>query len=217
MGRLSALAAAAAAAGLAVLGCEDGRGHPAAGLKRSEAVLASGPAAPAAVDAAPRAAAPRAPRTLCPGPPLGRAFPPGHLAQVAAAGAAALPERLPTPGKWNWISLWAAWCGPCKEEAPRLVRWQRDLGLDLHFVSLDDDRRQLVRELDAPPVPALNRSYWLPEGGGRDAWLKALNLKTEPTLPVQILVAPSGKVHCVIEGAVDDGDRAQVAAIVRGR
>jgi thiol-disulfide isomerase/thioredoxin len=217
MGRLPTLAAALVAFALTfALGCNDAR--PAIGLKRSEAVLASGPAAPVPRDAAPKPR-PRAPRALCAGAPLGRALPPGRLGQVAATGAAPLPDLLPADGRWTWISLWAAWCGPCKEEAPRLFRWQQRLAprLALRFVSLDDDRRQLVRELEAPPAPGLRASYWLPEGGARDAWLRAVGLKTEPTLPVQLLVAPSGKIHCIIEGAVDDGDFAQVAAIVQGR
>ena len=39
-------------------------------------------------------------------------------------------------------------------------------------------------------------------------------MKSAPELPQQVLVDPQGKVRCFVEGAVDDGDYAEIAALV---
>ena len=39
-------------------------------------------------------------------------------------------------------------------------------------------------------------------------------MKESAQLPVQVLVAPSGQVACVIEGAVEDRDYPAIAAFV---
>ena len=218
MGRLSAVAVAAL---VALVGCDDKRAAG-PGLKRNEMVVASGPAAPVAQDSGPRSAdggPARGPRTLCSGAPLNRPLPAGRLSQAAAPGAAPLGERIAVAGGWTWISLWAAWCKPCIEEIPRLLRWQTRLGgaLRVRFLSLDDDERQLRRLLEEQPAGGMRATHWLQEGHGRDAWLTALGLKTEPTLPVQILVNPRGEVHCIIEGEIEERDFSRVEAIVRGR
>ena len=157
-------------------------------------------------------------RQLCTGKEP-RPAPKGTLKTAAAEGATAPPPSLALGvGKWTWINLWAAWCGPCKEEIPRLVAWQEKLRaagvmLDLAFVSLDDDERQMRRFLDAQPANGVRATYWLPEGE-RPGWLGALGLKGTTQLPVQALVAPSGQVACVIEGAVEDRDYPALASFV---
>jgi hypothetical protein len=101
---------------------------------------------------------------------------------------------------------------------PRLVAWQEKLRsagvlLDLAFVSMDDDERETRRFLEAQPPGGVRATYWLPEGE-RSGWLGALGLKGATQLPVQALVAPSGQVACVIEGAVEDRDYPALAAFV---
>ena len=122
-------------------------------------------------------------------------------------------------GKWVWVNLWAAWCGPCKEEIPRIINFHsrlRNAGVlvDVAFVSLDDDDRQLQRFLDTQPEKGLKSTYWLPEGGGRDTWVGALGVKNAGELPVHALVAPSGQVACFIQGAVEDSDYPAIAKIM---
>jgi hypothetical protein len=48
-------------------------------------------------------------------------------------------------------------------------------------------------------------------------WLGALRIRSSPPLPVQVLVGPRGKVYRIVEGAVEDPDFAQVAALVSQR
>jgi thiol-disulfide isomerase/thioredoxin len=178
---------------------------------------ATGPApAPTATGAASAPAGPA--RQLCAGQKP-RSAPKGTPKTAAAPDATPPPAAMPIGvGKWTWINLWAAWCGPCKEEMPRLVAWQKklvDAGvlLDLEFVSLDDDERQMRRFLEAQPQSGVRATWWLPESE-RAGWLGSVGLKESAQLPVQILVAPSGQVACVIEGAVEDRDYPAIAAFM---
>jgi thiol-disulfide isomerase/thioredoxin len=123
------------------------------------------------------------------------------------------------PGHWTWVNLWAAWCAPCKEEMPRLQSFASRVAqaggeLALSFVSLDDDERQLEQFLAAQPETGVRATFWLREGRERDEWLAAAALGKDPSLPVQLLVDPKGKVRCVVNGAISDSDYAEVAAIV---
>ncbi len=160
------------------------------------------------------------PRQLCTSQSQ-RPAPRGGLKTAAAADATPPPATLPVGvGKWVWINLWAAWCGPCKEEMPRVLAWQEKLRaagvlLDLAFVSMDDDERETHRFLDAQPAGGVRATYWLPESE-RASWLGALGVKGSQ-LPVQALVAPSGQVACVIEGAVEDRDYPAIAAFLTSK
>jgi thiol-disulfide isomerase/thioredoxin len=217
--------ALAGALSLAGAGCEiDKKDMPAPPTtNRSNAVVApttpGGAAKPSTPGPTATVAAPQPPRQLCvgqsPKPP-----PKGAIKTEAAPGATPPPASVPFGvGKWVWVNLWAAWCKPCKEEMPRLIAWQKKLSaagvmLELAFVSIDDDERELERFLEGQPAAGVRASYWLPEGSGRSSWLGALGLKETPDLPAHALVAPSGQVTCVIQGAVEDRDYPAVAAFV---
>lgn len=140
---------------------------------------------------------------------------------AAAASDAVAPEpRLETGGgRWTWVNFFAAWCGPCKEEIPRLRAWEQKLasGLRVRFVSLDDDERQLARFLGEQPASGVRAALWLKSGGTREGFLKGLKLPDSPSLPAHALVDPQGLVRCAFEGAIDEGDFSQVESIVARR
>jgi thiol-disulfide isomerase/thioredoxin len=208
--------------------CHTGSGEPQ--KSRVQAVLAepgeSAAGKPAAITpAAEPAAAPAKPRApLCQGQ-LERKpepFRPKRApTQLSMALGAELPEDPLSPGKkgkrWTWVNFWAAWCVPCKEELPLLLGWQKELAAELQFafVSLDDDERQLREFLERQPATGLQSTYWLPDGASRAAWLDALDMKTEPELPLQLLVDAAGSIRCRIEGAVEASDLAALQRIVR--
>ena len=191
--------------------------------ERSQAVQATTPspaATPAATaaDSAPPAKKARGP--LCPNLAKdGKALPKKSVSQ-AAAGASQLPEHLAAePNVMTWVNFWAAWCAPCKEEIPRLVRWQAELGkaghrFHLAFVSLDDDERQLRQYLASSA--AVKATYWLKEGKEREEWMKAAGLDTDPELPIHLLVDARGHIRCKIQGAVEDTDLADFTRLVSG-
>jgi thiol-disulfide isomerase/thioredoxin len=140
--------------------------------------------------------------------------------QLGSAGEAKLPEDpLAAGAKWKWINLWAAWCKPCKEELPILLDWQKQLGAELEFVfmSFDDDERQLSAFMESQPPTGLRRSYWLPDGPARLAWLKELHMKTEPELPMQLLIDPKGRLRCQVKGAIEKSDLPALEQIIAGQ
>jgi thiol-disulfide isomerase/thioredoxin len=226
MGRLSTVGLVALSLAPA---CD--RGTSAGGASRSEQVIATGsmptaassPSSPTPETHPTPAAASR--RTLCAsdGNARGRVVPKAAPQQVEAEGAARLPAGSPIAhGAWTWVNFWAAWCAPCKEEMPRLLAWQDRLasaGTPVHvaFVSLDDDSRQLQQFLAQQPPAGVRSSYWLEDGPARAAWLSVLKMKSAPELPEHALVDPTGHVRCFIEGAVEDGDYAEIAALVARR
>ena len=222
MGRLPAVAPTwfATCIVIALLGCDDANkgGVP---IARREAVIASGTARETPPPVATPSAKPAPkPRKMCVGSSLNRDFPSQRVGHGEAPGAEALGTTIRVGhGRWVWVNLWAAWCGPCKEELPRLFDWQKKLRAttDFVFVSLDDDQRQFLRFLQQQPRDGLRASYWLPEGRTRGAWLQDMGVSSSPELPIQILVNPQGKVHCIIQGAVEDVDLPRVQQIVSKR
>jgi thiol-disulfide isomerase/thioredoxin len=215
---------------LALAACDSvsSKDAPMATNERSQAIEQKGAApvsTPATIAvAASEPAAPKKPRSLCSGKleEAGRSFPKKHLSRAAAKNAAALPEALTVgSGKWTWLNFWAAWCAPCKEEIPRLLGFEKKLSaagapFRLAFISLDDDERQLGDFLDSQPDAGLHASYWLKEGSEREDWLKAAGQSPDAPLPFHLLVDPKGKIRCAISGAIEDGDYAEISAIVGG-
>jgi thiol-disulfide isomerase/thioredoxin len=216
-----------AGAVLVTLGCESpGDKKPvSAPLERSQIVEAKAGDAPpsAAPQVVPVVAssAPKAPRVLCAGQLSGpgRAVPKKPVSQSVASGEAALPENLQLGGGYTWVNFWAAWCAPCKEEIPRLLRFEQELvkaspGFKLNFVSLDDDERQLGGFLTAQPPSGLRRSYWLKEGKERDEWLKGAGIDADPDLPFHLLFDAKSRLRCVVKGALEDADLATLRNLV---
>jgi hypothetical protein len=89
-----------------------------------------------------------------------------------------------------------------------------------HPVAEDDLRRMHWREA-ARVDAAVQRLAESGQGGvepvrgARNAWMTSLRMKSAPELPEHALVDPEGHVRCFIEGAVEDGDYAEIAALVR--
>lgn len=207
------------------LGCDNtDKPQVSAPQERSQIVAAkAGDTPPKAADVVPvvASAAPKAPRALCAGQMSGpgRNVPKKPVSQSVASGEQPLPESLPIGGGYTWVNFWAAWCKPCKEEIPRLVRFQQEVakaspGFKLAFVSLDDDERQLGSFLAEQSTSGLRRTWWLKEGKEREEWLKGAGLESDPDLPFHLLFDPKGKLRCVVKGALEDGDLASLKSLV---
>jgi thiol-disulfide isomerase/thioredoxin len=209
------------------LACDEGADKKpvSAPLERSQVVEAKSPTAAATQPAVSKPTTPvvaKAPRVICGGQMTapGRAVPKKPVSQAAAPGEEPLPESLLLGGGFTWVNFWAAWCAPCKEEIPRLLRFQEELakvspGFRLTFVSLDDDPRQLDAFLASQPAAGgVRRSYWLKEGKEREEWLKAAGLEADPELPFHLLFDNKSKLRCVVKGAVEDADLPAIRALV---
>lgn len=210
---------------LSLLGCGDAA-KPDPGGRSDVVVGSSAPTlstAKAPASAAPKPPAP--PHKICASAPAadGKKLPTVELGHVEADGAPALEGPIETGGgAWTWLNLWAGYCGPCKQEIPLLLGWKGELAkaktpIHLAFVSLDDDERQAKKFLDGQPKDGLRSSFLLAEGKARATFLKDLGLKDPPELPVHVLVDPAGAIRCVIQGAIEAGDFAEVSAIVAKR
>jgi hypothetical protein len=54
----------------------------------------------------------------------------------------------------------------------------------------------------------------LSDGTKRTDWLKAVGVKPDAELPVQLLLDKTGHVRCTIGGAVDDSDFDQLRGLL---
>jgi cytochrome c biogenesis protein CcmG, thiol:disulfide interchange protein DsbE len=62
------------------------------------------------------------------------------------------------------VNIWAAWCGPCREELPVLQRLSLDMGKQVAFLGVDlrDNRESAARLLQR--FPLTYPSYEDPDG-----------------------------------------------------
>ena len=227
MGRLPPLIGIICLMTASAAGCDDIKPKVTVTNERSQAILGSPTAVTPTAAMKPIESAvvvkPKQPRLLCGGHlgKVGPELPTEQPVRRSAAGERDLPEQVQTRGHFTWINFWAAWCGPCKEEIPRLLAWEKKLGdagveFKVAFVSLDDDERQLATFLENQPTKGIRRTYWLADGIKRTDWLKAVGVKPDSELPVQLLLDRSGHVRCTINGAVDDADYDQLRGLLNG-
>ncbi len=123
--------------------------------------------------------------------------------------------RLASPA-WTWVNLWAAWCKPCKEEMPLLSAWaarERDRGAPLRvlFLSVDDDERQLDRFMNDQGRALPDEFRWVRDESTRSRFYRALGIADPPTLPVQVLLDPGGRLRCLRVGSITARDLDEAA------
>ncbi|MFO0616679.1 MAG: TlpA disulfide reductase family protein [Polyangiaceae bacterium] len=151
---------------------------------------------------------------LC-GKAIERDLPTVKLDHLEVKGAKALSTELETGGKWTWINVWAAYCGPCREEIPRIKAFGERLEKDgapvrIHFVSFDDDARESIKFMEKG---ALSQSLIVDEKD-HEKFFTELGVPQNTALPLQVLVDPRSKIRCVGMGAIDDEDYPEIFGIV---
>jgi thiol-disulfide isomerase/thioredoxin len=216
MGRLSFVILA-----LALVGACNTEDPKPSGGGRSEAVVSS------ASSSATAPSATAASHALAP-PPHGlhcdttaRALPKTSVAFVDATGAPSDRASVPwSAHRAQWISFFASWCGPCKEEIPRVrdfaKRLERDgVPTDVTFVSIDDDLRELTAFFGAQPTAGLKTSYWLKDGTMRTSFLAPLKMSPTGPLPEHAFFDAKSKLRCFVAGTVEESDYAQLLATLK--
>ena len=88
------------------------------------------------------------------------------------------------------LNLWATWCKPCVEEFPELMKLQRSYGkkgLDVIFVSIDDDAKakQKVTAF-LRKMKVAGRSY-IKQPGDDEAFINAVSSKWSGSLPATLI------------------------------
>jgi DsbE subfamily thiol:disulfide oxidoreductase len=121
---------------------------------------------------------------------VGEAAPSPMLPKLDEPGSGSLKDYR---GRWVLVNFWASWCGPCRDEAPELTRFQKEhggqnftvVGIDTQDIS--DDGTRFAREygIDYPLLHDGNGDYghefgttgvpenYLLEPNGRLAWFEA--------------------------------------------
>ena len=101
-----------------------------------------------------------------------------------------------------------------------LLAWRdklRTAGVDLElaFVSIDEDERELKRFLDKQPAGGVQASYWIADESTQKTWFAALGHEETPALPVHAFVSPAGKLACVVNGVLEPTDFEAVRRLVQ--
>jgi cytochrome c biogenesis protein CcmG/thiol:disulfide interchange protein DsbE len=126
---------------------------------------------------------------------VGDVAPNGPLPRLEGDGSGSLAEF---KGRWVLVNLWASWCGPCKEEAPALERFQQQHG-GARFTVLGIDSRDLSDD-----GRAFVRRYGLSYPQLRDGDGGAAHEYGTTGVPENYLVDPAGKVRWLLHGPVDE-------------
>jgi len=125
---------------------------------------------------------------------VGEAAPASPLPRLEGGGDGSLSDYR---GRWVLVNFWASWCGPCREEAPALEKFQRDHG-GPRFTVVGIDTRDLSGDARAF-VRRFGLSYpQLRDGDGASAH----DFGTTG-VPENYLIDPRGKVRLVVVGPVD--------------
>lgn len=127
---------------------------------------------------------------------VGDPAPSPSLPRLEGDGTGSLAEY---KGRWVLVNFWASWCGPCKEEAPTLERFQHQHG-GPHFTVLGIDSRDLSGD-GRTFVRHTGLSYpQLRDGDGGVAHEYGTT-----GVPENFLVDPAGKVRLLVHGPVTEG------------
>ncbi len=126
---------------------------------------------------------------------LGEPAPAAPLPRLEGGGSGSLADYR---GRWVLVNFWASWCGPCREEAPALERFQRRHG-DADFTVLGIDSRDLSGD-----GRAFVRSFGLSYPQLRDGDGSAARDFGTTGVPENFLVDPAGRVRLLVRGPISE-------------
>jgi peroxiredoxin len=113
-------------------------------------------------------------------------------------------------GKVVLVNFWATWCGPCKLEMPHLDKMDREFeekGFEVISISTDDARAA------SKVKPLIKRGgYGFTVLLDKDTTVVS-QYNPAKTLPYNVLIDRSGKIHKVYQG-YNPGDETELRAAV---
>ncbi len=129
-------------------------------------------------------------------------------AQCLADGQAVDTGRA-VAGRAVLLNLWAYWCGPCADELPAMMEYQRRAGTDVTVITVHEDPDEaaalsMLADLDVR-LPA-----W--QDGDRRV---AAALGVPNVMPATVLLRPDGSVAAILPRAFANAD--EIAAAVDDR
>lgn len=102
----------------------------------------------------------------------------------------------------RWINLWATWCKSCVEEMPMIESWKKAHGIQVLYVSADEDPAALEKfTKEHPELPA---SATMNEPAKLTEWMKSLGLDAGAGLPLHLFVRSDNTVACARAAAVSE-------------
>lgn len=119
---------------------------------------------------------------------------------------------------WTWVNVWATWCGPCVEEMPMLVEWQKKMkeegaSFELRFLSVDARAEDVDRYRKAHPDLPLDLR--VKDFAAVAPWLAQLDLDSATSIPIHFFLDGDQKLRCTRIGSVGSADYGRVKQLVR--
>jgi cytochrome c biogenesis protein CcmG, thiol:disulfide interchange protein DsbE len=99
-------------------------------------------------------------------------------------------------GKPVLLNFWATYCGPCVEEMPSLMQFQKQMGSKITVVAVSEDG-------DAEKYHAFLKQYKIDFLTVRDATAESKNLYQTTGIPETFVIDSNGVIRRKFIGAVD--------------
>lgn len=80
---------------------------------------------------------------------------PYHFIELPDTSGVILSEKK-LPHRYMLVEFWASWCGPCREENPRLIQLYQEFhkkGFEILGISLDDEKKAWTRAIRKDQLP----------------------------------------------------------------